>query len=276
VATRDRPGLLRESLEAIVAAADGVDAEVLVVVQGASSAAGVVDSPILRVVSDAGTGASRARNRGAAMARGDVLLFTDDDCVVPPAWVRDHLGALDDVGVAGALGPVEGLSRRAGPDPTARPRLVTGRVPPWEIGHGSNLAVRASVFRSVGGFDERMGPGTRRPAGEDADLIARILLQGEALRAGVGEAVRHLPWRDIGESRRNLRAYDVGAGVWVGKALRSHGLQAKGYVKARLLMLWRDTGHSPVPLVGGTARFLAGVARGAMLSPACRPDLDRS
>jgi hypothetical protein len=45
-------------------------------------------------------------------------------------------------------------------------------------GDSASLAVRTSALREVGGFDERLGPGTWFAAADDLNLLDRILLTG--------------------------------------------------------------------------------------------------
>ena len=274
VATRSRAHLLRlvlPDLAAAVAHASGAEL-VIVEQQGASVTELCAELGIAAsVIVDDGMGASRARNVGARAARGNVIVFTDDDCAVPSTWVTAHVDALTDPDLVASCGAVHGLSRRGGEDPVELDLRHQGRVPPWLVGHGSNLAVTRDAFDAAGGFDERIGPGTRLAAGEDADLIVRLLLAGGTVRSGVGAAVRHLPWRTDEEDRRNVTTYDVGSGVWVGKALRSHGWAVRGFVRARLQVLWgsaRLEGSSvrrARVLATGTVAFFYGVVRGLVL-----------
>jgi glycosyltransferase involved in cell wall biosynthesis len=57
----------------------------------------VVHDPHLR-------GPSWARNEGLRQARGDVIAFTDDDCLPPPDWLQRLIHALDVHNAAGAGG----------------------------------------------------------------------------------------------------------------------------------------------------------------------------
>ena len=52
----------------------------------------------------ANAGPAAARNRGAAAARGTVLVFTDDDCIPMPDWLDTMLEPFEDPQVVGAKG----------------------------------------------------------------------------------------------------------------------------------------------------------------------------
>ena len=43
--------------------------------------------PGVRCISQVNAGPAAARNRGAAEARGSLILLTDDDCVPLPGWI---------------------------------------------------------------------------------------------------------------------------------------------------------------------------------------------
>ena len=58
----------------------------------------------VRLIHQANAGPAAARNRGAREARGDILLFTDDDCVPTPTWIEAMLANFDDPEVVGAKG----------------------------------------------------------------------------------------------------------------------------------------------------------------------------
>lgn len=58
----------------------------------------------VRVISQRNAGPAAARNRGAFEARGQVLLFTDDDCVPAPDWLEAMLAPFADPETVGAKG----------------------------------------------------------------------------------------------------------------------------------------------------------------------------
>jgi GT2 family glycosyltransferase len=176
--------------------------------------------------------------------------------------VLDHLAALRDPSVVASCGQVTGLSRSTvSGDPTGHPLLHRAGAMPWHVGHGSNLAARRDALRECGGWDERLGPGTALPAGEDADLLARLLEQGGAIRSGVGAPVVHLAWRSDEDNAANLSAYERGAGYWIGKAMRERR-PAAHYVRGRLRL--HRQGRRP----GVRSAFAAGLLRGLRLTPA--------
>jgi GT2 family glycosyltransferase len=118
-------------------------------------------------------GAASARNQGWRMARGDLIVFTDDDCVPTPRWLLELVDALSGESLAGIGGRVVPLVPGFIAEFVQAERLV---------GHGgdatnvkylvtANAAYRRSVLEALGGFDERF-PGA---AGEDTDLTLRVL-----------------------------------------------------------------------------------------------------
>ncbi len=97
-----------------------------------------------------------ARNRGAAAAKGDPIVFLDADCVPAPGWLAALLSAHDEgeTIVGGALDIPRGLPAMARCDhycgsyhlhPRRRPGVVSNHTP-------ANLSVRATVFRDTDGF----------------------------------------------------------------------------------------------------------------------------
>lgn len=100
-----------------------------------------------------------ALTRGVAAARGDLVLTTDADCLVPPGWIRTMAACFeDDVGFVS--GPV---LYRLGPAPFARLQaleflgLVAIGAGAIGVGrpnlcNGANVAYRRALFEAVGGY----------------------------------------------------------------------------------------------------------------------------
>jgi glycosyltransferase involved in cell wall biosynthesis len=107
--TGERPAL-RRAVESVVRSASrlGPGAEVLVVVNGSTSAPGLgrLDSPLLRVAHLPRRNLSLARNYILDNARNDTVLFADDDGVAPEPWCAELGGALREDGCAVVTAPV--------------------------------------------------------------------------------------------------------------------------------------------------------------------------
>src|SRR5690242_4948838 len=91
VCTRNRGASVVATVESILAS-DCADFEVVVVDQSSDDATEQALAPITdsrhRVVRSNTQGLGRARNIGLEAAASDVCCFTDDDCTVPPEWLR--------------------------------------------------------------------------------------------------------------------------------------------------------------------------------------------
>lgn len=130
----------------------------------------------VRIHRQTNAGPSVARNRGAHLARGRLLAFTDDDCRPDPDWLKKLAARF-----ASTTDPViiGGEVRNAlldNPYATASQMIVEVGYAYHNRDHNkarffttSNLAVPASHFRQLGGFDESFG----KHASEDRELCGR-------------------------------------------------------------------------------------------------------
>ncbi|MBI4021208.1 MAG: glycosyltransferase [Candidatus Aenigmarchaeota archaeon] len=136
--------------------------------------------PGLRVVQLPPTSHSVARNKGVAAARGDIIAFTDDDCVPARDWIERLTARFRDPAVIGVEGKT--TADRMGPGFHATENLRGGNYPTC------NLALRKAALQAVGGFDERYGFFR-----EDTDLAFAVLSRGGTIVFADDVLVHHPP-----------------------------------------------------------------------------------
>lgn len=258
VPTRDRPSQLAVCLDSL--RADLSPGDQLLVVDSASrrgeDVRAVVEAAGATYVRCDVKGASRARNAGWRAVSHEQVVFVDDDMEVQPGWADAFRGVVEQEGVAFAGGRTlapEGVGGEAASVTVGRPREVLDRTVRGPLAASNNLAVRRSVLALVGGFDERLGPGTWLEAGEDVELLDRVLEAGFTGRY-VHEAVAvHEQWRSPAERRRLQFAYGKGMGARVAAAVRRDPregvhLLADVFRLRGILTLLRRARPAPVPL----------------------------
>ena len=136
---------------------------------------------------------SGARNLGIAQASGDVIAFPDDDCWFAPDLIEQVQQAFRqhptwDALVAQWVEQAQALGRRAEEGQT----LSAEAWRQFRGGEASSITlfVKASALRRFGGFDEHFGVGQWFGAGEETDLMLRMLCGG-ALVGHWGQAHVH-------------------------------------------------------------------------------------
>jgi GT2 family glycosyltransferase len=228
-ASGERVASLRRCLDALAGGTRLPD-RVLVVDQsgdpGLAAALAAAELPFaVERIGQPRLGLAASRNLALDRLEEDIVAVTDDDCVPSAGWLQAVAAAFAGSPVLAAVtGPVaplpaegdrtEAVSSRAG---TRRLDFV-GRPAPWHVGTGGNMAFRRSLLGSLR-FDERLGVGSPGLAGEDVDLLDRLLAAGGRIRFEPSALVHHerqTPARRL-ESRYG---YGYGVGAMVGLGLR--------------------------------------------------------
>lgn len=256
ICTRERAPELARTLEALAGARvpPGLRWELVLVDNGsgeavADVAAGVRERLPVRVVREPRPGLSNARNRAVREARGDALLWTDDDVTVGADWLETYAGALAAHPECGFFGGPIRAEFRAGRPAwadaawSAVSRYWAVREPPGPgvpvtpdyVPYGANFAIRRDVQRRYP-YDPELGrrPGDPR-SGEEWDVLQRAMADGVRGR-WVGAAVDHR----IGPERAT-RAYVRGLARAMGRnAARTLATGDGPRWLGRPAWLWRD------------------------------------
>ena len=212
------------------------DRELIVVVDGSTDGTAhslaQIHCPFpFRIIEQSNSGAARARNRGAAEARNEILLFLDDDMIGDAKLLDEH-----DRTYRSGVDAVVGDTRL---DPGSPRNFLSNSIRAWidasrinapltvfDIWTGQ-LSVRRSVFEELGGFDESF-TSDGAFANEDADFGVELLSRFE---------VRHNP------SAISRQRYVVGprelmdrAALWASgdiRFIRKHPQLSRDLYKAR-------------------------------------------
>jgi glycosyltransferase involved in cell wall biosynthesis len=202
ICTYDRRDSLLETLETVATQAATNAWEVLVVDNNSSDGtaeqvearAGRFPVP-LRVVREDRQGRSFALNHAIDAARGEILIFTDDDVNLRPGFIAAHAAAYADPAVAGVGGRIV--------------PIMPENTPPWMLAmaegasggltglydfgdelreidpgagmllpFGANMSLRREVLRKLGGFRTDLGWGRTFVPGEESDVFGRLRSSG--------------------------------------------------------------------------------------------------
>ncbi len=194
--TRDRRELLRQSLAAL-ACQDHDDYEVIVVDDASTDGTSELvrrEFAHLRLMRfEHSIGSTAARNRALPFASGELIVFTDDDCLAAPDWLRRHVAHYRDPRVGAAGGPLKTRS------PSFCDKFYEAhyreeyevcqrleRLDHWERLVAGDMSIRRTVLDQVGLPDERFRHGA------DADMARRVSRAGYVVVLDPALALTHL------------------------------------------------------------------------------------
>jgi glycosyltransferase involved in cell wall biosynthesis len=152
-------------------------------------------------------GLSVARNVGADAAKGEIIAYTDSDCMADPDWLYFLVGTLTSGDYAGVGGPnisppaenwIQACVSAApgGPSHVLLTDVVAEHIP------GCNMAFYKWAFEKVGGFDPEY-----RKAGDDVDFCWRLQQEGQIIAFSPSAIVWHYRRFTLDAFRKQQEGY---------------------------------------------------------------------
>jgi len=209
IPTRDAARTLRTCLESIRAQRT-VDVEIVVVDNDSRDGSFAIAGELADVVATGGPERGAQRNRGAALATGEFLVFADADMVFEPDVAFEARSRLAGDDRCGAV-VIPELAFGSGF--WARCRVLEKQLYLGDAAVEAARGVRACDFAAVGGYDESF------VGGEDWDLADRVA----AVHAGALARTDARVWHDEGTIRlrttfKKKRYYGRGLATYLGRA----------------------------------------------------------
>jgi glycosyltransferase involved in cell wall biosynthesis len=238
--THRRPQYIRDVLGGL-AQLDPAPHEVIVVDNdpGEHDCRALVQDAGFRYVREDRRGLDNARNTGVRHATGDVVAFTDDDCVPWPAWLRSVPATFADPLVGAMSGPafpwkLDTPSRVRMERQAPLSRGLNRLEYTWHsisinhaggVGFGANMAFRRSVLAAFGPepFPPELDAGTPTESGGDYYVFARTIVGGHRVVYEPDMFTFHQHRPDPRALHRAVRGYGVGCSAAISKMLVEHG-----------------------------------------------------
>jgi GT2 family glycosyltransferase len=205
IPTHNRAALLRQTLRCLTRQTYPAEKyEVIVVDNGSADDTAVYLQTLAQkgevtYIRQSSLGPAVARNVGAKIAQGEILVFTDDDCLPEPQWLAALAAVYQDnraaVAVGGKVKNVDAghwlrhyyhIQAERRQHPNGSPRFLDT----------ANASFRRAVFAQVGGFQERF----HVPAAEDVEMGYRLAAAGYSLHFTPQAVVWH-------QGRTSLRGF---------------------------------------------------------------------
>ena len=238
VCTRRRSRYLPDVLGAIAALYPAPD-EVIVVDNdpGDEDARAVIEATGARYVREDRRGLDNARNAGLRAARGDVVAFTDDDCVPVRWWLKRLPELFADPLVGAVTGPAFAYSfahpaQRRFEDSGGFSRGFDARRFDWtgvaparasQAGAGANMIVRRSAVEAIGEvFPPELDAGTVTESGGDMYALYELLHAGWRVLYDPGTHVYHQHRESWDAMHHAFRGYGIGLSATLTKLLLRH------------------------------------------------------
>lgn len=185
---------------ALPSALDGRTGELVVALNGIGADEAGVPEGVPTVHHEQNLGVAPGWNAAAREARGDILVFANDDAQLGPGSLGALAAALEQTPDAGVVGPVGSTWDRESWEHRDFVRPAAG-LEPCDVVSGFLFATRRGLWEAVGGFDEAYAPASW----EEVDFNMAVQHRGLRSYAVGGVDVTHewgisakqAPWRRV-------------------------------------------------------------------------------
>ena len=167
--------------------------EVIAVDDGSSdSTPDLIKHLPIRYIRQENRGPASARNRGAKEAKGDIILFTDSDCVPSKDWIEQMLKPFENTQISAVKGayesPQKSLTARFCQVEFSERFEMLKKVEFIDMVDTYSAGFRRKIFWEAGGFDESFPAANN----EDTDLSYKLSSAGHKMVFNPGAIVHHL------------------------------------------------------------------------------------
>lgn len=233
---------IAQCIESILLQSHPVD-EVIIVDDGSTDKTSEIIQNFKNVIylRQSNAGPAAARNLGESRASGELVFFTDSDCLADRNWILCLFKHFQEEGVAvvsgsyGISNPQFRLARCVHQEIIFRHQRL---MPKYPKSFGSfNFGIKKDVFRQIGRFDETY----RYASGEDNDLSYKVLKNGYKIYFEPESKVNHFhPTKLTKYLKEQFRH-----GFWRVKMYIHHPLMVKG----DHYTFWKDMVEIPISLL---------------------------
>lgn len=209
--------MLVPCLERLTAQAQSyTDYEIIVVLNGPEDTAfsrAVSRFPV-KLLNEPRLGVSIARNHAVPHAKGEILVFVDDDVLTDPKWLQEIVQGFAEPGVACVTGRVipagkvhlatERADRYYASERALSAWSLDNSNPNWyqyilgePVGFGCNMAFRKTFLENYSLFPEDLGAGSLIGGGDEFYMYVQVLKHGFRIRHTPAAAVTHFFEDDV-------------------------------------------------------------------------------
>ena len=162
------------------------------------------DDVSITLIKEGMKGPYAARNAGAKIAQGDILLFTDVDCIIDQKWVQRMILPFNDKQVCAVIGSVRAYCPTTTLEYFGDQYIFNHTTRMFTYFIAGNGAIRRTVFADIGGFNATF------TSGGDVDLSMRMLQKGMSVYYEPEAVVFHRHRKTLKNLFKQYKKYGAG------------------------------------------------------------------